>query len=140
MRSMDPFDTKKFKGLHKAWMRKLKDSGFKDIEDLRSNEERLKTWDSYYFPLRANEIETSREYYETAEHLLVTHEFDSEIERMVWALHCEGKSVREIEDEITASKAYAWFLLAEEKTLREKLNKDRINSIIQRMQKFIGRR
>jgi hypothetical protein len=104
----------------------------------------LKTWDSVYFLIRtdSDSFAENATYYQIAEDLLNTHEFDSEIERKVWALHTEGLSVRDIELKLIETKAYAWEAFAQGKNLKDKakINKDLINAIIQRLQKFIGRR
>jgi hypothetical protein len=139
---MSKFKTKEFKQLHRAWMDKLKDEGFKDIEDVNSPLEMLKTWDSMYFLDGAESFSEVEEYYQIARELLNTHDFDSAIEKIVWEFHSEGMSVRAIELKLIESKIYAWEALALGKNLKAvtKLNKDAINVIIQRLQKFIGRR
>ena len=116
--------------------------GFKDIEDLNSPLEMLKTWDSMYFIDGAESFSEVEEYYQIARELLITHDFDSSLEKIVWEYHSEGMSVRAIELKLIESKAYAWEALALGKNLKSvaKLNKDAINVIIQRLQKFIGRR
>ena len=121
-------------------MNKLKEDGFKDIENVDSPLEFLKTWDSTYFIDKTDTFAETDEYYRTARALLVTHEFESDLEMVIWELHTEGLSVRDIEAKIIADKLYAWHNLLENKKIVEKYNKDAINAVIQRLQKFIGRR
>jgi hypothetical protein len=125
---MSTFKTKVFRDLHKAWMKKLKVDGFTDIEDTSSQNEYLKVWDSMYFLNKAEHesYDNTQTYYQVAEELLNTHQFDSDIEKQVWSYHADGLAVREIE-----SMLY---------NKNNKLNKDKINTIIQRLQKFVGRR
>lgn len=125
---MSIFKTKKFRELQRSWAEKLKKSGFEDIESPSSQREYLKIWDSMYFLNKAEHeaFTITQTYYQVAEELLITHEFESATEKQVWAYHSDGLAVREIE-----SLLY---------TKKNKLNKDKINAIIQRLQKFIGRR
>jgi hypothetical protein len=140
---MSKFKTKGFKELHRAWMKKLKDEGFNDIEDLNSPLELLKTWDSTYFIDGPEDFAGTEEYYQVAQELLNSHDFDSELERKIWELHSNGLSVRSIEIRLIETKIYVWEAFADGKKIKEsnnKYNKDLINIVIQRLQKFVGRR
>jgi uncharacterized protein YdaT len=87
-----------FKKLQAEWYKKLKDEGFKDIEDTNSENEFLKDWHSSYFQTRHTplDFEANAEYYRRATALLNGYEFASELERSVWALHSDGVSLRKI--------------------------------------------
>lgn len=84
---------KNLKELRAEWYRKLKESGFKDIEDYegylihegdpRSN--KLKDWRDH------------QEYYSLACEYLNSGEFEAELDKQVWELFCEGNSIRKIE-------------------------------------------
>lgn len=86
------------KSLVAEWDSILKKDGFVDIEDRDSPNEWLKTWHSQIFANRYNQelFHARQHYFEMATHFLHSYEFDSELEREVWFLHSEGKSLREI--------------------------------------------
>lgn len=98
---------KSFKSLQAEWDKKLKASGFEDIEDRNSDKEFLKSWHSDYFRCRytTDEFEAKREYYEMACRFLHEVFFDSDTllffgvrdeEREIWELHSKGNSIRDI--------------------------------------------
>lgn len=102
---MSHHHTKKFKALQKVWYDKLKESGFEDIEDTNSPHEYLKTWHSSYFQIVHEPIayEHKKVYYEQASAFLheyfTDHQyglFDKFRPDLVWELHVQGVSVREI--------------------------------------------
>ena len=86
-----------FKALQTEWTKKLKDSGFVDIEDVERPDKPLKAWDDRRFKQIPTErrIATER-YYDTARELLNTYEFKNLIHKKIWELHCEGLSRRKI--------------------------------------------
>lgn len=83
------------KQLLDKWYKKLKNSGFDDIENedgrlrtgANNNIENIQTVDSF---------ENRQEYYRLVGHFLHEHQFKSAFDRIVWQLHGEGKSTREI--------------------------------------------
>lgn len=90
--------SKEFKELQKEWYKKLKDSGFRDVE---KNEREL---------IAPSEIapETFEEtvaYYRMARRFLEDHDFVSPFNAAVWFLHCEGLSAREIAREFRRSNS-----------------------------------
>ncbi len=100
-----PFKTPEFKKLFQEWNELLKQSGLGEIENFSLPEPMLKTWNSFDWssesardPLRMLQ---ARDYYEKAEEILRTYAFKNERQRMIWDLHCDGLSVREIERELT---------------------------------------
>lgn len=87
----------KLKQLRDKWDKKLKDSGFKDIENSHPDRQ-LKHYDSiefqrYYTP---DAFEAKRRYFELAGHLLHEHKFRSQKHKDIWELHCQGKQFPEI--------------------------------------------
>lgn len=107
--------------LIKDWDRKLKESGFNDIEE--RDTDRLKSWAGNV--ALNNEIcdrsrktdykhkygytsltwkESQEEYYRIAGQCLHEAEFKSEKHKIIWQLHCEGLTNKEIADKINAKK------------------------------------
>lgn len=81
----------------KIWYKKLKDSGFEDIE---SSEDSLKSYSNRTFNLTDKNQhggwQFKAEYYRMASHLLHDHEFKNERQKYIWELHTNGISVRDI--------------------------------------------
>lgn len=98
--------TSQFKKLNKEWQKKLKDSGFKDIED--KNEElimnsfhQIKGDNKNFIPVLA---EQKQEYYRMATHFLEEYTFESKLEKEIWRLHSEGLGYRPIINQLSTSK------------------------------------
>lgn len=85
------------KKLQTEWYKKIKDEGFKDIEQ---DEDRLKFWSSSFFKHKAKEKpgfqEAKEEYYRVAGHFLHEYEFTDDREKAVWELHADGVIIVEI--------------------------------------------
>lgn len=99
-------DPAQFKQLKLKWYRKLKDSGFNDIEDTESPKEVLKLWDSVQFR-RERTIKTFREkhrYYQMTTYFATSHTFSSKFEERVWCMHSEGFPCREIAKKLKSNK------------------------------------
>lgn len=84
--------------LKKLWDKKLKQSGFEDIED---DQGRLKEWSSRAW--RNNEHENLQdtaaaklEYYNMCTTFLNEHPFESRLEQVIWEYYTEGISYRNI--------------------------------------------
>ena len=102
--------TKQFKNLRDRWYKKLKDSGFEDIEQ---DEDRLKEYSTTRFTsgknnkLPPDQIKTlndsKEEYYRVAGHFLHEHEFNNEVDRFIWQKHAEGHSYRDITKMLVAA-------------------------------------
>lgn len=92
-----PPKNKTFDQLQAVWDKKLKKSGFEDIETRDGN---LKNWDSLAFRKpssatnRAASTEATAEYYRLAEHFLHVHKFKNLTHKHIWELHVNGKSVK----------------------------------------------
>lgn len=111
--------------LQKKWYKKLKDSGFNDIEDVNSKKQWLKRWDDYYFRRRFNKttFEARECYFQAAVDMLNTHKF-SRLGRMIWKRHAEGMEVREIGRDLGIPKSTVMDIIS---TIRkELLNADKV--------------
>lgn len=107
----NPFSTKKFKQLQKSWYKKLEMEGFVELEDIRHKDIPLKKWESLVFKKRytKEEFEEKKKYYELAPTLFEYDSvFDTLEQRIIWKLHCEGKTIKETSEQmkISFSKVY----------------------------------
>ena len=91
------YQTEEFRTLDKKWKEKLKTKGFKDIE---KNENTLNLYESAYFSdsrrITAEVVQAKQAYYQIAGHFLNDYDFKSAFDRKVWAMHAEGKGIRDI--------------------------------------------
>jgi hypothetical protein len=119
--------------LQKIWYKKLKESGFEDIEDVSSPREYLKTWHSNYFYQRytPESFEFKQEYYRKASLFLHMYSFEwfpgssivNWMEREIWRQHSEGISLRAIALHF--------------QNMGISTNKDKINHIVQRLSEIM---
>jgi hypothetical protein len=111
-------DEHDLQALQKIWYKKLRDSGFEDIEDVSSPQRFLKTWHSTYFFNRytPETYEHKEMYYRMCSHFLHEYAFPTDRLKEIWKMHTEGMSLRSMS-----------FLL---KKRRIYLNKDKLNKII----------
>lgn len=115
--------SKQYKDLKVEWYKKLKESGFDDVEQ---DEDNLKEWTSSKLYRGQNNgasfehIQVTRssreEYYRLAGYFLYDHEFKTPLEKEIWTYHSDGKSLREIAS-----------ILREQKV---KIYKDKVHIII----------
>lgn len=94
--------SRSFKKLQHKWDKKLKESGFEDIEDRNSKMEFLKQWHGGYF--QRNWDGSRYEYFLKASAFLNSYLFQSEIEKSIWEGHADGKTIREIAKELSHQK------------------------------------
>jgi hypothetical protein len=96
------FNSREFKALKAKWYGKLHKSGFDDIEH---DEEHLKRNASEPFTSKTRGrryrdkqvyFESREEYYRLAGRFLNEHKFSDKKEELIWSLHSEGMSIREI--------------------------------------------
>ena len=103
------YKDKKFIKLNDEWRKKLKKSGFQDIEDEDENIDRG-SWD--FRMKRVQRIyRTKSEYYYMATQFLNDYKFESVLEKTIWTYHAEGVSVRDIVkllNELKLSKYKHW--------------------------------
>lgn len=88
-----------FKELNEKWTKKLKESGFEDIETTNKLTENLKTPHSRYFFSRytPEQIEETLTYYNNCMTFYWSYKnFKSNREREIWLLHSEGMTKRKI--------------------------------------------
>lgn len=107
------YQNKDFRDLNNKWARKLKKSGFEDIEqpaDYKSGvpDGQLKSWSSKYFtsPSRFDPVrfECREEYYRLAGQFLHEYTFNNDTEKSMWQLHCEGQTTLSILEILKAKK------------------------------------
>jgi hypothetical protein len=94
----NPFGTKKFKALKAKWDKKLKNTGFEDVENEDGSLKASTHPKAISFALRDKEEREA--YYGIATQLLHTYTFVDEIEKRIWEMHCEGIAVRHIMKEL----------------------------------------
>lgn len=107
LRMSSPFKTPEFKALFRQWNQILEKDGHQEIEDFTLPDVPLKIWEAIEWDKKtratsrsAITIDANQQYYEIAERLLETFRFKSETHRLIWWLHCDGLSVRQISWEL----------------------------------------
>lgn len=118
--------------LRKVWYKKLKKSGFIDIEvndyDLKNPSYRYSHLDRRAkFTMQQAQIHwaAKQEYYYLANHFLNDHKFSSLRERNIWEYHANGVSIRSIVDILNKLPS------------RKKVNRDTIWKIIRNLSKIM---
>jgi len=98
-----------FKKLQAVWYGKLKEEGFVDIEDNSLSDVPLKQWSFNFFRMNyvPEKYEALKSYYDRANLILRTFNFQNEGYRQVWELHCQGFSERDIAKKISIYKKSA---------------------------------
>jgi hypothetical protein len=110
-------DQAKFKKLRDKWYAKLEKTGFKDIEDNKYDEPKLKVYDYLKFKAIPPDLhEARKKYYSNCRDVLNVHRFESVLHRKIWELHTDGMSLREIE-----------------RAIKQEYKKDTINAIIRKI-------
>lgn len=108
----------------KTWYKKLKDSGFKDIEYAGGG---IKASYSRAYGDKNTVVREAREeYYYMAYHFLHSHAFKSELEKVIWEYHTNGLSVREIAKVLTKAKI-------------KKMGKDSVWYVVRRLDSVMRR-
>lgn len=100
------WDTKEFKDLNNTWKKKLKKSGFDDVEQADGN---LKRWDSHFFIVHHNPTlyHAKEAYYRYANQFLHEHKFETRLEKFIWEKHAAGISLQDIVKAIKKTKMKA---------------------------------
>jgi hypothetical protein len=84
-----------------SWNNKLEEAGFVDIEE----HDKLKSWHSYKFKkIDPTVREAKKAYFEAAQNLLLNYSFKDTLQKKIWELHCQGHSIRKIEELLLKSK------------------------------------
>lgn len=108
-----------FKELQAHWYKKLEKSGFVDIEKKETN---LRTYRYRNDEGTSNQFTSTwrnskMEYYSLATQFLNEHEFQTNIEKVIWEYHTNGISVRNITNLLSKAKlsqtnrTYVWFIV-----------------------------
>ncbi len=92
--------------LRDRWYKKLKEEGFREIEDVNSNKEFLIDWHSQFFQFKytPQEFLEKQRYFQMTRDFLYMHKFKSKRDKQIWFLHSEGLSCMEIANKISLSK------------------------------------
>lgn len=85
------YESKEFQQMNRKWKKKLKASGFKDIE---RSEHQLRV---YSYQVYDSYDPAVADYYVKAEAFLLNHKFENEFDKIIWELHSQGQSVRKIQ-------------------------------------------
>lgn len=87
-----------FKALQAKWYKKLKDTGFVDIEQPNDPDEMLKSWDSYRFhrSMKGQQFASTQEFYYQAVQWLEVYKFKSARHKKIWTKYANGDTLREI--------------------------------------------
>lgn len=97
-----PSDYPGFRSLLNEWNKKLKDSGFKDIEESRHGDLRLKRTgsDNRFVLLTQTQRDAGTQYFEIIGQNIVNTTFDNEQEKQILTLYFEGHSQVEIKKKL----------------------------------------
>jgi hypothetical protein len=85
-----------------VWYKKLKDSGFNDIE--QDNQSINRSISKAFLKKDPVIREVVQEYYCMAYHFLNEYEFDTELDKVMWEYHTNGLSARNIAKLLNATK------------------------------------
>lgn len=105
---MGAFSSPAFKKLQAKYYARLKDVGFRDIEnkhgDLIDHQSVIDFGQRIGF--RSELIDNIRDYFTWASSMVWHGRFENKRDRRIWALHAEGKSYREIADIVPLSQQW----------------------------------
>ena len=91
--------------LQQQWYSKLKQNGFVDIENCNHPDRPLTSWHAFkWATVPHDKKEQIESYFYKARTLLHTYEFESETHKIIWELHSEGLSKRQIERQLIILK------------------------------------
>jgi hypothetical protein len=85
-----------FKKLNAEWAKKLKDSGFKDIEGSNGRMDIDKALNNVVTKYDQISYAAKEDYYRMAGHFLHDKEFESDFDRMIWEKHSNGVAITDI--------------------------------------------
>lgn len=121
-----PFRTKKFETLNKEWAKKLKDSGFDDIEATET-EYTIRTTTAKFAKVPLVVKEAKESYYRMADRFLNEYQFETELEKTIWEYHTNGIGCRAISKTLTKL------------TLAKKSNRTTVWQVLKRLQSAMKR-
>lgn len=111
-----------FEVLKEKWYKKLKKSGFNDIEQ---DEDNLKAWSSKFATQKVKDLyESKQAYYYMATQFINDYVFSSKIDQIIWEYHAEGISMRDIAKTLNKTRTIT-------------TNKDAVNIIIRKLEKIM---
>lgn len=119
-----------FKKLKELWYKKLRDSGFTDIEYSNESLKTVKRSDHFTRKRAQTQyggFERKRDYYYLANHFLNEHAFEKELHKVIWEYHTNGISIRKITDLLTGTKIIkinrttVWAIIKNLKTIMNKM-------------------
>lgn len=100
-----PFKTPEFKALFEQWNRTLERNGHQEIEDFGHPDTPLRSWHNLKWKrLSQDQQQDTAQYYEWAINVLWIFKFECRLHKRIWALHCEGLSLRKIAQKIKTRK------------------------------------
>lgn len=96
------YNSEEFRELRRQWMKKLEDSGFKDIEKWDLSEYRIvQEFDQLKRRQNFQMMSQVTTYYSEAVEFLDVHQFKDEMDREIWEKHVKGLSTHEIRHQVT---------------------------------------
>ena len=112
-------DDKLLQKLQKEWYEKLRQSGFKDIEQEDGN---LKIWSKFFTgKLDTLQGEAKVQYFRAAGQFLHSYQFESAYDKTVWDMHANGISGRSIARQLKVNKRVVFAVI-------ERLKKEMLKS------------
>jgi hypothetical protein len=104
------YETAEFQKLKKQWDQKLADSGFEDIE--AKEDEHMVRPQEFTTPHQSAELteyvdfveNSGLDYYQFCHQILREFEFKRELDRIVFELYTEGKTIRDISSHLEVSR------------------------------------
>ena len=115
------YETEEFAQLNAEWKQKLEESGFDDIE---KNETDTIIRPQEFYP--ASRYAFTKDYYEYCQDVLRNYPFKRDIDQIIFELHAQGMSDRQIEAELKRRELRAY-------TYR------RVNQIVNQIKNDFGR-
>ena len=96
--------SKSFKKLQDEWYAKLKATGFNDIEEgTKLKDYHSTNWNNQEAAFRK---QVTEDYYDKAMEIFRRYRFKNPKERLVWLLHAQGHTVRDIEAKFEKMENY----------------------------------
>lgn len=91
-----PLSNKEFKKLESIWYAKAARSGFRDIENKSGRMDTDKALNNIVTKYTQTTYKAKEDYYRLAGQFLNDYAFKTKLERLVWEMHSEGVSIRNI--------------------------------------------
>lgn len=125
LRRMTPRKKTSFEELQALWYKKLKKSGFDDIEQAGGTANRTTTRSiNFLDPELRDTIES---YYRMCHHFLNEYKFTTALEKAIWQYHSDGLSIRDVADTLR-------------KLRRKKISKTKVGAIVKDLETIMKSR